>query len=266
MLMTRNEIYEQVVQLTTELAQTNVAEKIFNAATEGDAVKAQTIIDFFPVYYPELNQKIVNFGQQFNKLVGDSEEDKEKERKIHQDCVFFMYGLAETKVIAQIAKATETGDPTKTQEVIDTFQKEYSGLTENLINFQEEFTKYRDKHKTGHEGAIFGTETDEDNGVFVFDTSIIDALSFYVLNILGNIADIYFFCDDENGDPTSADKFFDAIHDATNEAFAEFVASYNLVELVGKDKEYQSVGEILVAALADEFEEQVEEDIEEQSE
>ena len=32
------------------------------------------------------------------------------------------------------------------------------------MNFQEEYTAYRDANKTGHEGAIFGTKTDEENG------------------------------------------------------------------------------------------------------
>ena len=248
--MTKNEIYESVVRLTAELAQTNVAHKIFNAATEGDAVKAQTIIDVFPVFYPELYQEIVDFGKEFNKLVGESEEDKKEFRAILQDCEVMMYNLAQTKVIAQIAKAAETGNPTKVQEVIDTFKKEYSAFAEDLVNFQEEYTAYRDADKTGFEGAIFGTETDSNNGVFVFDTSIIDALSFYVLNILGNISEVYFFYDGWY----SAVAFFDAIQAATNEAFAEFTASYNLLDWVGIDNEYQTIGEILVAALTDEFE------------
>lgn len=256
--MTKNEIYEGVVRLTAELAQTNVAQKIFDAATDGDAVKAQTIIDAFPMFYPELYQKIVDFGKEFNKLVGDSEEDKEDFKKLLENCEFMMYDLAQTKVIAQIAEAAETGDPTKVQEVINTFKKDYSVFAEKLLNFQEEYTAYRDTHMTGYEGNVFGTKTDEENGIFVFDTNIIDALSFYVLNILANISDVYFFCDVEN----SSDPFLDAIAEATNDAFAEFIASYNIVDWVGKDEEYQTVGEILVVALADEFEEYVEEEIE----
>ena len=248
--MTKNEIYESVVRLTAELAQTNVAQKIFNAATEGDAVKTQKIIDVFPVFYPELYQKIVDFGKEFNKLVGESEEDKEKHSTILLNCEVMMYDLAETKVIAQIAKAAETGDPTKVQEVIDTFKKEYSVFAEILMNFQEEYTAYRAANKTGYEGAIFGTKTDEEIGIFVFDTNVIDALSFYVLIILANIDAVDFFCDADG----STEPFVDAIEEATNEAFAEFVASYNFLDWVG-DEEYQTVGEILVVALADVFEE-----------
>ena len=256
--MTKNEIYEKVVRLTEELANTKVAKKIFSVALEGDAVKAQTIINAFPYYYPELNQKIVDFGQEFNKLVGNSEEDSEDMKRMLQACETTMYGLAQTKIIDQIAKAVETGDPTKLQEVIVNFKKEYSGFTENLTKFQKEYNEYRDSHENGDKGAIFGSETDEDNGIYVFDTNVIDALSFYLLNVLAKISDVYFFCN-WNDDSTSVDKFIDAIEKDTNEAFAGFVASYNLLDWVGKDQEYQTVGEILVAALADEFEEDIEE-------
>lgn len=266
--MTKKEIYEQVVHLTDELAQTKVAEKIFKAAKEGDALKTQMIIDAFPEYYPELNQKIVSFGEKFNKLVGDSEEDNAKFKEIREQCEFVMSGLARTKVIEKIAEATDVGDATKLQEVISNFKQEYPDFAGNLMNFQQEYNKYFDNHQTGHEGEIFGTETNEEKGVFAFDTNIIDALSFYVFIILTNISDVYFFCDEEveeDGEKccwTANDNFVDALEEATNEAFAIFVLNYNLVDWVGKDEEYQSVGEILVAALAGEFEHQDDEESE----
>ncbi len=251
--MTKKEIYEQVVRLTAELAQTKVAKNIFSAAAKGDAVKAQSIIDTFPVYYPELNKKIVSFAEEFNKLVGDTPEDDEERREILKNCEILMYCLAETKIISQIAKATETGDALKIQEVINTFREENSSLAENLINFQEEYNQYYYNLHTGLEGSIFGTEVDEENGVFIFDPNIIDASSFCALIIFGKISDVYFFCD-EDGELTSADRFFDAIQDATNENFAEFVASYNLVDWVGEGEDYATVGELLVDAFAGNFE------------
>lgn len=256
--MTKNEIYVQVVRLTSKLAETKVAKAIFDAASDGDAVRAQAIIDCFPVFYPELYKKIETFGKEFNKLVGDSEEDKKELSDILESCKVMMYSLAGTNIISQIAEATETEDFAKVQEIIDIFKKEHSGFVENLMNFQKEYNQYSDNLKTGHEGAIFGAEIDEENGVFVFDTKIIDALSFYALAIFANISDVYFFCSDGEGDlMASADVFYDAIEDATNEAFAVFVANYNLVDWVGEDEEYKTVGELLVAALADEFEESV---------
>lgn len=266
--MTKKEIYEQVVQLTDELAQTKVAEKIFKAAEEGDAVKTQMIIDAFPEFYPELNQKIVSFGKEFNKIVGDSEEDNAKLKEIRNQCEFVMSGLAQTKIIVKIAEAANTGDATKLQEVISNFKQEYPDFAGNLVNFQKEYNEYFDNHQTGCEGQIFGTEADEENGVFVFDTNVIDALSFYVFIILANISDIYFFYDEEveeDGEKCywPADKNFeDALEEATNEEFAIFVSNYNIVDWVGKDDEYQTVGELLVAALAGEFEDQDDEESE----
>lgn len=255
--MTKKEIYEQVVRLTKELAQTKVAEKIFKAAKEGDALKTQMIIDAFPEYYPELNQKIVSFGKEFNKLVGDSEEDNAKFKEIREQCEFLMYGLAETKVIEQIA--TSAANAGELQNIILNFIQEYSDFSQELREFQEEFTKYRNEHKTGNEGAIFGKEVDEENGIFVFDTNVIDALSFYTLNIFGNIDEIYFFTDWEE----DAEKFLNSMELVTNENFANFVCSNTLKDWVGKDEEYQTIGEILVVALADEFEDQEDEESEE---
>ena len=249
--MVKTEIYNKVVQLTAELAQTHVAEKIFKAVAERDSVKAQKIIDTFPEFYPELYQKIVDFGKEFNKLIGRSEEDEEEFKKILERCEVIMYDLAETKVIDKIAKASETEDPTKIKEVIDTFKNEHSYFVNKLMDFQKEYTNFRDTHITGTEGCIFDEENDVDNGIFVFDTNVIDALSFYVLNIFGNIDDVYYFC----GYDGVSDAYLDAIAAATNEAFAEFVANYNLFEWIGEGEEYKTVGELLVVAMADEFEE-----------
>lgn len=62
----KRKIYEKVVSLTAELAETKVAEEIYNAAKAGETRKVQEIIDEFPQKYPELNTKIVNFGEVFN--------------------------------------------------------------------------------------------------------------------------------------------------------------------------------------------------------
>lgn len=256
--MAKKEIYDVVVRLTAEVSETKVAEKIFTTAAEGDAVKTQTIIDAFPMYYPKLYQKISDFGREFNKLVGASDDDIEKCEKIYEDGGGLMYAIAGTNVIEKIILAMQMDDPMKVLEAIGTLRKENSGLVQNLINFQERFTKYREDCSTGLEGSVFGVEADEENGVFVFDTNIIDSLSFYVFCIFANISDDYFFVDDYNGNSSAFDNFVDAIEKVTNENFAEFVASYNLVDWVGEYEEYKNVGEILVAAMAGTFEEEEE--------
>ena len=258
--MTKKEIYEQVVRLTSELKETKIAEKIFIAAAEGDAVKIDTIISVFPEYYPELHQRILSFGKEFNKLVGDSEESKARFKKVLQDCSSIMYDLADTKIIGQVAEAVEAGDAQKVLETIRDFKEQYSYFSVVLLVFQKEYTEYRSSLGSSHEGEIFANEADEENGVFVFDTNIIDPLSFYLLSILANISDIYFFYGEkvqEDGEEITLpadEKFVDAIADATCEEFAVFVSNYNFPDWVGEDADYQSVGELLVDAMHGQFE------------
>ena len=64
-------------------------------------------------------------------------------------------------------------------------------------------------------------------------------------NKLPHTGMLYFFYDLEN----SADPFFDAIEEATNEAFAEFVASYNIVDWIDEYYESKTIGELLVDAF-----------------
>lgn len=256
--MTKKDIYEQVVRLTAELSQTGIAEKIFDAVSKGQVERVDEIIGAFPNYYIKLWIKIHEFSLEFKKLIGKSSEDQENEMKIDKDLYCFMRRLMETKIIGQIAEVADTGDATKLQEVIINFKKNYSHLSEDIIRLQKEYSEYKDSHQLGWEGAIFGSETDEKNGVFAFDTNIIDAKSFYVFTILANIDDFYFFYDEEIETEVEGEKialpgndvFLDAIAEATNEEFAIFIANYNLFDEVG----LQSVGEILVAAFEGEFE------------
>lgn len=80
--MTKQEIYEQIVQLTSELHATNVAEKIFSAAKEGDPEKVEEVFETFKKEYPDLYQKIIKFEEDYDGeylVIGDvfgSEEDE----------------------------------------------------------------------------------------------------------------------------------------------------------------------------------------------
>ena len=81
--MTKKEIYEQIVQLTSELHATNVAEKIFSAAQEGDPKKVEEVFETFKKQNMDFYIRIVNFGAQVRIVskgepidVFSSEEDK----------------------------------------------------------------------------------------------------------------------------------------------------------------------------------------------
>ena len=268
--MTKKEIYKQIVRLTSKIEQTKIAERIFNAVANKDAEKVDTIVEAFPEYYPELYSEIVTFGKKYKKLVKDSEEDNEKFRKVLEKCEGTMYSLAQTKIIMQIAEAEETGDAEKIAGVIKEFKEKYPYFVENLLNFQKEYTEFREEYsRIGNEGTIFGKENDEENGVYVFNADIIDALSFYILIILTGISELNFFYDEEIEDDEEVynilmdNDFLNAIQNKTNEAFAIFVASYNIADWIGKDEE--TVGELLVEAFFDEFEETVEEPVVEEA-
>ena len=77
--MTKQEIYEQVVHLTSELHATNVAEKIFSAAKEGDSKKVEEAFENFKKEYPDLFSRIVGFGEEYNNIVDDLENDNNGE-------------------------------------------------------------------------------------------------------------------------------------------------------------------------------------------
>ena len=64
--MTKQEIYERIVQLTSELHATNVAEKIFSAAKEGDPEKVEEVFETSKEENPDLYQKILKFEEDFD--------------------------------------------------------------------------------------------------------------------------------------------------------------------------------------------------------
>lgn len=172
-------------------------------------------------------------------------------REIYEQVVSLTAELAKTKVAEEIFDSAKAGDPIKTQEAIDSFPKKYPELYAKIVSFGKSFNKLIDESATGEDGAIFGTKSDEANGIFVFDTDMIDALSFYAFTILGNMDDVYFF-DNWEKDPTSEDAFFKAIEEATNEEFAEFVECYSWTDWAG-DEAYATVGDLLADILVGSF-------------
>ena len=246
--MTKGEIYNLVVRLTEELKRTEVPQRVTEAMIEGDAYTIDIIFDAFPSYYPFLYDQILEFGEVFNELVGDSASNEKKFEEIMEDCSYVMYNLAETNIFLKLVEASEAGDEKKLLEIINDFRKKNHCLVRTLVDFQSEFNGFRNDGKTGYEGQIFGLETDEENGVFALDTNEIDAMSFYVFAILANVRMSYFFYDE------ARELFENAIESVTNEPFAGFVANYHPDDWVGECKDYHSIGDLLVDAYIDRFE------------
>lgn len=241
-IMTKEEIYDKILYLTSELANTRIAEKIFDAVDNEEAERVNSIIAAFPDYYPALYQKIIDFGEEYNALVGNNEEYEAKHNEFLEKCKYYMSALMSSGVIGQIA---ETDDTDKLQQIIATFKREYPEFSKKLVEFQKDCNLKQKWMPTGTEGKIFAAKADEEH--VVFDYKLIEPLSFYVLLILANIAESYLFCYDED------DDYINAIAKVTNEDFAEFVASYNIVDWFEQDI---SVGELLIAAFTGQFEDE----------
>lgn len=247
--MTKQEIYSQVVRLTKELAKTGIPERVFDAASLGDVDQIDTIFEAFPSYYPCLYDEITEFGWQYNDLVGDSAEDNEEADEVWRECASLMLDIAESNIIIDLSDAEETGDPEEVMDTLVNYKEQNWAFTKRLLNFQKMYNNMRNNAKTGLEGAIFGPKFDSENGIYVYDPDTIDPLSFYVFTILANVRASYFFCTrEERGDYYSyPDKgFISAIALLVSGTFAEFVACYDIVDAVGENKDYQTIGELLV--------------------
>ena len=66
--MTKQEIYEQIVRLTAELHNANISKKIFDAVENGNAEEVQSVFESFQNVNSKMYQRLVSFGQEFNKL------------------------------------------------------------------------------------------------------------------------------------------------------------------------------------------------------
>lgn len=64
--MTKQEFYEQVVQLTAELSSTGIAKKIYDTAKTSDAKDIEAVFESFKKENSELYQRLEDFGIRLN--------------------------------------------------------------------------------------------------------------------------------------------------------------------------------------------------------
>lgn len=258
--MTKHEVYERVVQLTGELAQAKVAQRIFDAAMQGDAQKTQAIIDAFPEEYSDLYQEIVSFGEKCNNLVGANVKyDGNAMKRLDSISARIMRVAYLHKLIQEFINALDMEDFTKFSENMAICKKENPGLIQEIRLLQDEFTEFFEKYKTGWEIAIFAEKSDEAKGLFVFDPNVIDGLSFYVLCMFGKIDEVRFLYDEywnkiqieDDDSEWYHDELYDSIENSTNENFGWFISDYSIPDWI--DDEDESPGQILVGALAGKY-------------
>lgn len=173
--MTKQEIYEQIVQLTSELHTTNVAEKIFSVAKEGYPKRVEEVFETFKKENPDLYVRIASLGIKFSK-------DMNTESK--------------TKII-----------------------------------------------------NVFSSEKGKENGSYVFDTNIINAVDLYILLLLSGIDEFYLF----NWGTESSKNLVKAIENAGYIELADFVDNWSICDHVGEGEKYQNIYECLVGIFKGEF-------------
>ena len=66
--MTKQEVYEQLVRLTTELKSLNLAQRIFDAVETGNPEEVQSVFESFKKENSKMYLGLVKFGEEFNKL------------------------------------------------------------------------------------------------------------------------------------------------------------------------------------------------------
>ena len=71
--MTKQEIYNTVVQLTDQLRVTGIGEKLFEAARTGRGERVKAEVNAFQAKYATLYHRITNFVDDFNHLIEKSE-------------------------------------------------------------------------------------------------------------------------------------------------------------------------------------------------
>ncbi len=253
MTMTNKQAYDSVVSLTQELAKTEFPKRLFEYVEQGDIETVESLVSCFPIFYPELYQQIADFGKAYNEFIGESPADDARRNNILKKGGYLLYSLAFGNILSEISSAIDSGEAEKIKEIFDKLKEQHSGIVEEFATYQNEFSEYKDVIiATSNNGKIFGVVANEEKGVYVFDPNVIDVLSFYVLNIYANIADIDFF-EDNDGELTAAAPFFEAIEEATNNNFCNFVRGCNFVDCIESAVDNFTIAELLVYAYEDDF-------------
>jgi len=96
---------------------------------------------------------------------------------------------------------------------------------------------------------FFGSEEDKENGAYVYDNNIINAVTFYALMLLAKMDEFYLF----DWETESAANFVNAINETEYEELATFVTIGSIFDFIGEGEEYQNIYEGLVGIFKGDF-------------
>lgn len=156
----------------------------------------------------------------------------------------------------------------KVKEVSEAFMTEYPELYQKMCSFATEFNKLIEESETGTDAEIFGYEKDEKAEIFVFDTSVINASSFFAFTFLTDIDAAYLFTGtyielEEDKYVTDDSAYLDAIEEESGSSdLADFLGSAFFSEeelewLKDCGYEYSNIYDLLADVFAGKLKEYV---------
>ncbi len=159
-------------------------------------------------------------------------------KEIYDRIVDLTQQLAETGVPASLLDAASYEDLAWAQDEFDYLISQKSDLYEQIAELGKEINEAFKKDASSVQ--IFGNKED----MYKFDTKKIDAVSFYVLTLYGDIEDMCLF-ENTKERIESEESFLSALDDEY-EQLADFARNHSWKEYVDDNGDYTSICSLLV--------------------
>lgn len=161
--------------------------------------------------------------------------------ELYEQIVRFSSELATLNLACEVLKASKTGKTIEVQKVFEKFKEENSELYQEIEKFSKEYKQMI--QNAPHDLEIFGIRKDAENGIFVYDSNIINTPNFYMLILLGEIDESYLFltCADDD------DEFVNALEVYGGSKLSEFVSKCAAVDFI--HEKYLTIYDFLVIML-----------------
>lgn len=147
----------------------------------------------------------------------------------------------------KLFKAAKQEKITEFNRLYGEFMEEYQDIYQQIIWFGDEFNRSIEASEKKYIYEIFGSRRDKKNNIFVFDSDIIDVLSFLVFIIYSKINEAYLF-ENNTGFNVSFQFILDKLYDLEYDRLAEFISGYCFDDLVGNgEDQYRTIYDLLTA-------------------
>lgn len=168
-------------------------------------------------------------------------------QKIYTCIVELTSELYSKNIAKKIFRAAKKRDAKNIERICANFEKENSRLYKKIVKFGKKYNKQI--NKDWKNGEIFAAEEDKKLGRFVFDTNLIDSMSFFVFICLANIDNIFLF-----EFSVAEEAFAKALEEAGYKELAKFVGVFSWIDWVGKEeKQYSTWYKLLIGIFKGEI-------------